>query len=82
MLNKASVKTGGKWDVYIWRPFEDKYEYNWQGKPRQGSNFTCTLVSADDPRHYCQARLKKTSQNGAKYQQALNAYTHGARFVM
>ena len=82
LLNKASIKTGGTWDVYIWRPFEDKYEYTWQGKTRQGTNFLCTLVSADDPRQYCQAQFKKTSQNGAKYQQALNAYKHGARFLM
>ena len=32
--NKASVKIGGTWHVYIWQPFEDKYEYNWKGKTR------------------------------------------------
>jgi hypothetical protein len=82
MLNKASVKTGGTWDVTVWRPFEDKYEYMWQGKPRQTTNFVCILVSRDDPRQYCLAQFKKTSQNGTKYQQALNAYKDGSRFVM
>ena len=82
LLNKASAKTGGAWDVRMWRPFEDKYEYNWKGDRRQGANLLCTLVSSDDPRQYCQAHLKKTSQNGAKYAQALNAYKHGARFIM
>ena len=82
MLNKASAKTGGAWDVYMWRPFEDKYEYNWKGRPRQGSNLLVILVSSDDPRQYCQAQLKNTSQNGAKYEQALTAYKHGACFIM
>ncbi len=82
MLNRASVKIGGKWDVYIFRSFEDKYEYNWKGKTRQGVNFVCTLVAADDPRQYCQAQYKKTSQNGTKYEQALNKFKHGTRFIM
>ena len=82
MLNPASVKTGGTWDVHVRRAFEDKYEYTWQGKARQGTNFVCTLVSQEDPRQYCQAQFKKTSQNGAKYQQAVKAYKPDGRFVM
>ena len=74
MLNKASVKIGGTWHVYIWQPFEDKYEYNWKGKTRQGTNFLCTLVDANDQRQYCQAQYKKTFQNGTKYEQALNKF--------
>ena len=58
MLNKASAKTGGTWDVFVWHPIEDKYEYTWQGKLRQGTNFLCTLVSPDDPRWYLQAQFK------------------------
>ena len=82
VLNRASVKIGGKWDVYIWRSFEDKYEYNWKGKTRHGVNFVCTLVASDDPRQYCQAQYKKTSQNATKYEQALNKFKHGNRFMM
>ena len=52
------------------------------GKPREGTNFLCTLVSSEDPGQYCQAQFKKKSQNGAKNQQAINAYEDGARFVM
>ena len=81
-LNKASVKTGGTWEVYMWRVFEDKYDYTWQGKPRQGSNLLCTLVNPQDPRQYCQAQFKKTSKNTAKYEEALNSYKDGGRFVM
>ena len=82
LLNKASVRTGGTWDVYISRPFEDKYDYTWQGKDRQGTNLVCTLVDAEDPSQYCQAQFKKTSQNGTAYQKAVNAFQPGARFVM
>ena len=59
MLNKASVKTGGTWDVVCWNSFEDTYEYTWQGKRRQGTNLLCNLVSSDDPRSYCLAQFKK-----------------------
>ena len=48
-LSKASAKTGGTWDVYMWRVFEDTYDYQFQGKPRQGTNFICTLISAARP---------------------------------
>ncbi len=82
MLNKASVKSGGTWGVCVWHAFEDTYQSTWQGKPREGTNFLCTLVSSGVSSQYCQAQFKKTLQNGAKYQQALNAYKDGARFVM
>jgi len=82
LLNKASVKTGGTWDVYLCNPFVDKYSYSWQGKPREGTNFFCSLVSAEDPSKYCQAQFKKTTGNAGKFQQAVDAYKHGARFVM
>ena len=59
MLNKASAKTGGTWEVLVWNPIEDKYEYTWQGKSRQGTNFLCDLISPDDPRFYLQAQFKK-----------------------
>ena len=81
-LNKASVKIGGTWVVDAYRPFEDKYEYTWQGKPRQGTNFVTTLVCADDPSKYCQAHCKKTSKNGAKYEQVMKTLKSGGRFIM
>ena len=81
-LNKASVKIGGTWVVDAYRPFEDKYEYTWQGKPRQGTNFVTTLVCADDPSKYCQAHFKKTSKNGAKYEQVMKTLKPGGRFIM
>ena len=82
LLNKASAKTGGTWDVYLSHVFEDKYEYKWQGKTRQGNNIVCTLVSAEDPQNYCQAQFKKTAQSGLRYEKALKAYKQGARYIM
>jgi hypothetical protein len=82
LLNNASSKTGGTWEVYIYRSFEDKYSYSWQGKPREGSNFICTLVDAEDPSQYCQAQFKKTSGNTQKYQQAIKECKDGAHFIM
>ena len=67
-------------DAYL--PAEDKYDYTWQGKPRQGTNFVVTLVSVDNPSEYCQAQFKKTSKNGAKYEQTTKAIKHGMRFTM
>ena len=81
-LNKASVKIGGEWSVYAFRPVEDIYEYTWQSKPRQGTNFLVTLVSAQDPSQYCQAQFKKNTKNEAKYEKVKRAMEHGRRFVM
>ena len=82
LLNKVSVKAGGTWDVYMWRTYEDVYEYTWQGKVRQGTNLITILVSAEDPRQYCQAQFKKNANNATKYQLAVDAYKRGGRFVM
>ena len=81
-LNKASVKIGGEWQVYVFRPIEDNYEYTYQGKPRKGTNFFVTLVSAQDPSQYCQAQFKKNTKNEAKYEKVKKAMEHGRRFVM
>ena len=82
MLNTASVKIGGMWNVYVCRPFEDKYKYLWQFKEREGCNFLCTLVSSEDPSQYCQTHFKKTTANATKYHEALRAYKDGSRFEM
>ena len=82
MLNRSTVKIGTTWEVVIWDPFEDKYEYDWKGRKRQGTNFICTLVYAADPRQYCQAHFKKTVQNEKKYDEALKKNQAGARFKM
>ncbi len=82
LLNKASARTGGTWDVYVDRPFEDKYEYKWQGKARQGTNLIFNLVSAADPSQYCQAHFKKTAQNATAYATAVTASKKGERLAL
>ena len=81
-LNKASVNAGGEWSVVAFRPIEDNYQYTYQGKARQGTNFVVTLVSTDDARQYCQAQFKKNSKNAAKYEQIKKTIEPGRRFVM
>jgi len=81
-LNAASGRSGGTWDVAVYCPFADKYEYKWQNKPRQGVNFVCTLVCADDPSQYCQAHFKKTTANASKHAQTMETFKNGQRFVM
>ena len=81
-LNKASVNAGGEWSVAAFRPIEDNYQYTYQGKARQGTNFVVTLVSTDDARQYCQAQFKKNSKNAAKYEQIKKTIEPGRRFVM
>ena len=82
LLNTASVRAGGKWDVFIYYPFVDSYEYMWGQQLRSGTNLVMTLVDAEDPSQYCQAQLKKTSKNVVQYEQALKKYKDGTRFVM
>ena len=82
LLNKASVNTGATWEVCVMRVIEDKYEYMWHGKSRQGSNLFCILVSPTDPRQYCTGQYKKTKQNESKYQTLFTQLKKGGRFVM
>ena len=70
-LNDASNKSGGTWLVDVYCPFNDTYEYAWQGKDRKGENFVCTLTCAQDKTKYCHAHLKKTTVNTAKQTCAL-----------
>ena len=81
-LNDASNKSGGTWLVDIYCPFNDTYEYQWQGKNRKGEIFMCTLTCAQDQTKYCHAHLKKTTTNTAKHTDALKIFQNGARFVM
>ena len=82
LLCKASVKIGGTWVVDAYLPAEDKYDYTWQGKPRKGTNFVVTLVSAQKPSQYCQAHFRKTPKTSAKYEQTIKTIKHGVRFIM
>ena len=41
-----------------------------------------TLVSEENPSHYCQAHFKKTTKNGMKYEQIKKLVADGKRFVI
>ena len=81
-LNKASAKAGGSWAVHICRPIEDKYEYTWKGGTRHGTKLIVTLVSPENPSHYCQAEFKKTTKNENKFNETKKAMEHGATYIM
>ena len=81
-LNEASVKSGGKWLVDAYCPFNDKYEYPWAKTVRTGETFICTLICVQDPTQYCQAHLKKTAANAAKHGNASKSFKNGMRFAM
>ena len=81
-LNEASVKSGGKWLVDAYCPFNDKYEYPWAKTVRTGETFICTLICVQDPTQYCQAHLKKTAANAAKHANASKSFKNGMRFAM
>jgi len=80
-LCKASCKIN-KWDAAVFHPHTDKYEYQWQGKPRVGENFICTLVTPGAPEQYCLAMFKKTQKDTPKFNQAKDTYTAGTLFQM
>ena len=46
------------WEVQVYNAKMRKYTYVWEGKQRQGANFTCMLVSTADPTQYCLGEAK------------------------
>ena len=70
-LNKASAKIGGSWEVGVFNPYEDHYEYLWKGSIRTGTNFVVTFVAVSDPSQYCLAQFKKNTRNTSKYETVL-----------
>jgi len=63
-LNTSSAKSGGKWNVGVYHPYVDTYEYTWGSQQREGKNFVCLLVSLDNPEECWTATLKKTNAVG------------------
>ena len=54
-LKELTAKSAsiGSWQVGIFHPQLQRYEYQWEGQPRKGVNFFCYLVSTLDPTQYC-----------------------------
>ena len=83
-LNKASAKTGAKWNVVAYQPREEIYTYESGGaaKKNQGSTFMVTLVSTEDPSHYLHGQIRKSKKNEAVYEAVKKKMKQGARFTM
>ena len=61
-LNVSSANFGA-WNVQIYKPSVQRYEYMYQGKPRKGCNFRCVLISATNPQEYMYAEVGR-GKNG------------------
>ena len=82
MLNRASAKVGGSWEVAVYNPYEDHYEYNWKNSLRTGTTFVVTFVAANDPSQYCLAQFKKSTRNTNKYDQVRKQIEQNRRLVI
>ena len=81
-LNVASAKSGGNWTVVVCHPFEDTYDYTWQGKQRTGSQLLITLVSPSNPEAYCLAQFRKSQSNTIQYKAAKAKFLEQTTFQM
>ena len=63
-LNQRSALLGS-WEVGVFNPNLHKYVYNAKqsGKPRQGADFRCILVSIDDRSQYIVGHLSMRFDN-------------------
>ena len=68
--------------LYVWGAFTDTYTYQYQGAQRSGTNCLVVLVDVQDPTQYCQAQFKKNTKNVSQFDQAVNKFKDGRRFVM
>ena len=53
----------GKWQLAVFHPWEDTYEYEFDGVKKQGVCFKTLLVDVHDNTTYCHAEFKKTTKN-------------------
>jgi hypothetical protein len=71
----------GKWQLSLFHPWEDTYEYEWGGEKKKGTCFKCLLIDVDQPTSYCHAEFKKTKKNENAYHAAVKKYAEGGTFV-
>ena len=70
----------GKWQLAVFHPWEDTYEYEFDGVKKQGVCFKTFLVDVHDNTTYCHAEFKKTKKNETAYRAAIQKYTEGKIF--
>ena len=67
----------GKWQLSVFHPWEDTYEYEWGGEKKKGTCFKCLLIDVHQPSMYCHAEFKKTKRNENAYHAAVKKYAEG-----
>ena len=71
----------GKWQLGVFHAWEDIYEYEWEGEPRQVCCLKALLVDIQEQTMYCHAEFKKTKKNEKSYLAAKEKYTEGKVFA-
>ena len=80
-LTKRSAQFGA-WSVVVTQAQIDTYEYKWDGKPRTGKTFSCTLVSSHDPTEYCIGQMRWSKKDENKFRSVQNTLSDGLAFIM
>ena len=81
LRSKQSVKIS-TFKVIVCNPWNDTYEYQWEGKTRATTAWRCVLVSAVDHTEYCNGEYKLTTKNKSNFEKHVKAYQHGTTAVM
>ena len=76
LRSKQSVRIS-TFKVIVCNPWNDTYEYQWEGKPRETTAWHCVLVSSDDPTVYCNGEYKLTAKNKSGFEKHAKANPHG-----
>ena len=63
MLRRKQSAKISTFKVIVCNPWQDTYEYQWEGQRRETTAWRCVLVSADDPTEYCNGEYKLTAKN-------------------
>ena len=70
-----------KWQLAVFQPWVDEYEYQWDGKTKKGCCFKCLLVDVEQPSMYCHAEFKKTKSNDKTFQATVKKFTEQGIFA-
>ena len=80
-LTKRSAQFGAS-SVGVRQAQIDTYEYKWDGKPRTGKTFSCTVVSSHDPTEYCIGQMRWSKKDENKFRSVQNKLSDGLAFIM
>ena len=60
----------------------DEYEYQYEGKKRNGKSFVCIFVSVLDPCDYCMGQMRWNSKDANKFHSVVQKFKDGLAFTM